>query len=233
MVVNIRGIILLEVKFYDWKKSRPKKHYLLVHEIRIFELIFAKKVSEFEMGLKEIEKVTVYCLAKESTDVSYKVNRTSGEISVLVPYDFMNFLTLELVEEKCKEFCKLVRQYVIPGLEENSTLSSSIVKGYIEESLEEIVKQNYEGIFLVGKTPKKSPSRKKVAILKGIHRVKGFQLRCEVYDEKGLRVLDKLLVEEVGNERVYARFLGTLKWESENLIVVQSKSSSWKEEIYL
>ena len=129
---------------------------MLVHEIRIFELIFAKKVSEFEMGLKEIEKVTVYCLAKEHTDVSYKVNRASGEISILVPYDFMNFLTLESVEEKYKEFCKLVRQYVVPGLEENSTLSSSIVKGYIEETLEEIVKQNYEGIFLVGKTPKKS-----------------------------------------------------------------------------
>ncbi|MDZ4482851.1 hypothetical protein ORM86_06415 [Bacillus cereus] len=224
---------MLEVKFYDWKKKRPKKHYLLVHEIRIFELIFAKKVSEFEMGLKEIEKVTVYCLAKEHTDVSYKVNRASGEISILVPYDFMNFLTLESVEEKYKEFCKLVRQYVVPGLEENSTLSSSIVKGYIEETLEEIVKQNYEGIFLVGKTPKKSPSRKKIAILKGIHCVKGFQLRCEVYDEKGLKIRDQLLVEEVGNEMVYARFLGTLKWESENLIVVQSKSSSWKEEIYL
>ncbi|HDR3328190.1 MULTISPECIES: hypothetical protein [Bacillus] len=224
---------MLEVKFYDWKKKRPKKHYLLVHEIRIFELIFSKKVSKFEMGLREIEKVTVFCLANENTDISYEVNRALGEIRIYVPYDFMDFLALNSVEEKYKEFCKLVRQYVIPELEENSILSPSIVKGYTEESLEEIVKQNYEGIFLVGKTPKKSPSRKKVAILKGIHRVKGFQLRCEVYDEKGLKIRDQLLVEEVGNEMVYARFLGTLKWESENLIVVQSKSSSWKEEIYL
>lgn len=54
-----------------------------------------------------------------------------------------------------------------------------------------------------------------------------------MYDEKGLKIRDQLLVEEVGNEIVYSRFLGTLKWESENLIVVQSKSSSWKEEIYL
>ncbi|MCQ6357634.1 MULTISPECIES: hypothetical protein [Bacillus] len=224
---------MLKVKFYDWKKQRPKKHYLRVHEIRIFELIFSKAISDFEMGLGEIEQVTVYCLANENTDISYNVNRSLGEIRVDVPYDFMGFLTLDSVEEKYNEFCKLVRQYVIPGLEVNSTLSPSIVREYVEKSLGEIVKQNYEGIFLVGKTPKKSPSRKKIAILKGIHRVKGFQLRCEVYDEKGLKIRDQLLVEEVGNEMVYSRFLGTLKWENENLIVVKSKSSSWKEEIYI
>ncbi|HHX7182495.1 hypothetical protein [Bacillus cereus group sp. BY128LC] len=222
---------MLEVNFYDWKKKRPKKHYLNVHEIRIFELIFSRKISEFEVGLRKIEKISIYCLANENTDVSYKVNRESGEVTVLVPYDFMDFLTLESVEDKYKEFCELVVKYVIPGIEEDSTLSPSVIKDYVEEALDEIAKQNYEGIFLVGKTPKKSPSRKKMAILKGIHRVKGFQLRCEVYDEKGLKILDKLLVEEVGNEVVYSRFLGTLKWESENLILVKSKSSNWEEEI--
>ncbi|MBM7361387.1 hypothetical protein JOC93_000011 [Priestia taiwanensis] len=35
-----------------------------------------------------------------------------------------------------------------------------------------------------------------------------------------------MLVEDVGNEIVYARFLGTLKWENENHIVVASKTSS-------
>ena len=99
------------------------------------------------MGLREIEKVTVFCLANENTDISYEVNRALGEIRIYVPYDFMDFLALNSVEEKYKEFCKLVRQYVVLGLEENSTLSSSVVKGYIEESLDEIVKQNYEGIF--------------------------------------------------------------------------------------
>ena len=63
---------------------------MLVHEIRIFELIFSKKVSKFEMGL-EIEKVTVFCLANENTDISYEVNRALGEIRIYVPYDFMDF----------------------------------------------------------------------------------------------------------------------------------------------
>ena len=56
------------------------------------------------MGLKEIEKVTVYCLANKNTDISYKVNRALGEICIDIPYDFMNFLTLNSVEEKCQEF---------------------------------------------------------------------------------------------------------------------------------
>ena len=64
---------------------------MLVHEIRIFELIFSKKVSKFEMGLREIEKVTVFCLANENTDISYEVNRALGEIRIYVPYDFMDF----------------------------------------------------------------------------------------------------------------------------------------------
>ncbi|NWK72279.1 hypothetical protein HWX41_25315 [Bacillus paramycoides] len=222
---------MLEVMFYDWCRNRSKKHKLQVHEIRIFELIFSRKLREFDLGLNDIEIVEVFCLAKVNKGDFCEVTVDMNQIDISISYDFMDFLTLHSVEEKYEEFCKLVRQYVIPVLEENSSLLSNSIRGYIEKALDEIVKQNYEGIFLVGKTPKKSPSRKKIAILKGIHRVKGFQLRCEVYDEKGLKIRDQLLVEEVGNEMVYARFLGTLKWESENLIVVQSKTSSWKEEI--
>ncbi len=70
-------------------------------------------------------------------------------------------------------------------------------------------------------------------MLKGIHRCSGFQLWCEVYDEKGLRIINQLLVEEVGNEVVYARFLGSLKWESNQLITIKSKTSSWTKEIHI
>lgn len=83
-------------------------------------------------------------------------------------------------------------------------------------------------MFLAGKTPKKSPSRKKVALLKGVHRVEGFQLYCEVYDARGMQIVNKLLAEEVGVEQVYSRFLGELKWQSESLIVVKSPYSSWQ-----
>lgn len=221
------------MKFYDWGKSRTKKHHNRVHEIRIFELIFSKKLREFELELDGIENVEIYCLANPNKPTSYEVNRVLGEISILIPYDFMNFLNLESTEDKYSEFCELVHQYVIPAIEKTSTLPSSVILKYIEEALKEIEKQNYEGVFLVDKTPKKSPNRKQLAILKGIHRVEGFQLRCEVYNDKGLRIVNQLLVEEVGNEVVYSRFLGTLKWESDDLIVVKSKTSGWIAKVYV
>ncbi|WP_232790036.1 hypothetical protein [Bacillus sp. SN10] len=32
---------------------------------------------------------------------------------------------------------------------------------------------------------------------------------------------------------VYSRFLGKLKWENEHLIIVESKTSSWMEEVHV
>ncbi len=152
---------------------------------------------------------------------------------IFVPYDYMQFLNLESVEEKYKHFCELVYLYVVLAIEKYSNLTLEMIKEYVNEALQEIEKENYEIVFLVDKTPKKSPSRKKTAILKGIHRSEGFQLMCEVYNDKGLRVVNKLLVEEVGNEVVYSRFLGKLKWENEHLIIVKSKTSSWMEEVHV
>ncbi|MED4205773.1 hypothetical protein [Neobacillus mesonae] len=177
--------------------------------------------------------ISVYCLANSNKSVSFEEDNATEEIQIFVPYDYMSFLELESTQAKFQEFSELVRCYIVPAIKTYSKLSSSIIESYVEEALSEIAKQNFEAVFIIDKTLRKSPSRKKKAILKGIHRSEGFQLRCEVYNEKGLRMIDELLVEQVGNEVVYARFLGTLKWENENLIVVKSKSSSWNAEIYL
>ncbi|CAM4206452.1 hypothetical protein BACERE00185_01109 [Bacillus mobilis] len=224
---------MMDVYFYDWAKKRPKKHYNRLHEMRIFELIFSKELSRVNLGLGTVEHIDIYCLANPNKDISYELHETLGEICIFVPYDYMQFLNVESVEEKYKHFCELVYLYVVPAIEKYSNLSLETIKEYVNEALQEIEKENYEIVFLVDKTPKKSPSRKKTAILKGIHRSEGFQLMCEVYNDKGLRVVNKLLVEEVGNEVVYSRFLGKLKWENEHLIVVKSKTSSWMEEVHV
>lgn len=224
---------MMDVHFYDWAKKRPKKHYNRLHEMRIFELLFSKKLSSFNLGLGTVENIDIYCLANPNKDTSYELCEDLWEICIYVPYDYMQFLNMKSVEEKYKHFCDLVHLYVVPAIEKYSKLSIEMIKAHVNEALQEIEKENYEIVFLVDKTPKKSPSRKKTAILKGIHRSEGFQLMCEVYNDKGLRVVNKLLVEEVGNEVVYSRFLGKLKWENEHLIVVKSKTSSWMEEVHV
>ncbi|GHI01381.1 hypothetical protein [Neobacillus kokaensis] len=224
---------MLNIHFMDWGKNRPKKHYKRLHEMRIFELIFSSKITELGVGLSDFKSISVFCLANSIKTVSFDEDIAIGDIKILVPYDYMSFLKLGSTEDKFQEFSELVRRYIVPAIKKYSKLPTSIIESYVEEALNQIVKQNFEAVFIVDKTPRKSPSRKKMAILKGIHRSEGFHLRCEVYNEKGLRIIDELLVEEVGNEIVYARFLGTLKWEKENLILVKSKSSSWKAELCL
>ena len=224
---------MLNIHFRDWGKKRPQKHSNRLHGMRIFELIFSSKITDLGIELIEYKNINVFCLANPNKTVSFEENKPIEEIQILVPYDYMSFLELDSTQAKFQEFSRLVSCYIVPAINKYSNLPSSIIEFYVEEALKEIVKQNFEAVFIVDKTPRKSPSRKKMAILKGIHRSEGFQLRCEVYNERGLRIIDELLIEEVGNETVYARFLGTLKWENENLIIVKSKSSSWKAEVHL
>ncbi|RFB20682.1 hypothetical protein DZB87_26345 [Bacillus sp. ALD] len=222
---------MLDIHIYDWAKKRPKKHNNNIHELRIFELIFCNRLKDLEFKLEEVKSIAVYCLANPNKEVSYSEEKAIQEVEIFLPDDYMFFIELETVEKKYQAFCNIVRNYIVTALEKYSVLPSTTIKKYVEEALDEIVKQNYEAIFLVAKTPKKSPNRKLLAMLKVVHRYSGFQLWCEVYNEKGLRIINQLLVEEVGNEVVYARFLGELKWESNQLITVRSKTSSWMKEV--
>ncbi|OCA92583.1 hypothetical protein [Pseudobacillus wudalianchiensis] len=224
---------MLDIHIKDWGKNRPKKHYNNLHQLRIFELIFSNKLAKLGVEINNISIISIYLLADPKKNVSHKEDLSLGEISIFLPDDYMDFLKLSSNEDKFQAFSKVIINCVVPCLEKHCAQPFDILIGYVQEALNEIIHQNYEGIFLVGKTPKKSPSRKQIAILKGIHRSEGFQLRCEVYDAKGLKIIDQLLVKEVGHEVVYSRFLGTLKWENEYLITVKSKTSSWMKEIHI
>lgn len=224
---------MLNIHIMDWAKKRPKKHYNNIHGLRVFELIFCRKLKDLGFELDELNSITLYCLANPNKNVSYSEMKAFQEVEILLPDDYMLFIELESVEEKYQAFCNIVRSYVVPVLEKYSSFSLVTIQKYVEGALEEIVNQNYEAIFLAAKTPKKSPNRKILAMLKGVHRYSGFQLWCEVYNERGLRITNELLVEEVGNEVVYARFLGELKWESNQLITIESKTSSWMKEVHI
>ncbi|KWU57846.1 hypothetical protein [Priestia megaterium] len=224
---------MFDIHIMDWAKKRPKNHYNNIHGLRVFELIFCRKLEDLGLQLDELNSITLYCLADPNKDISYSEMKAFKEVEILLPDDYMLFIELESVEEKYQAFCNIVKSYVVPVLEKYSSFSLVTTQNYVEEALEEIVSQGYEASFLVAKTPKKSPNRKLLAMLRGVHRYSGFQLWCEVYNERGLRIINELLVEEVGNEVVYARFLGQLKWESNQLITIKSKTSSWMKEVHI
>ena len=222
---------MVTVHFNDWRKNLTKKDKQRIHEMRIFELIFSRKATELGMNIEGIEMINIYCLGNERSNLSVEKHLSIHEIQVKAPYNYQEFMSLASTEEKFEEFKRLIHFYVVPVLIEFSTSPKDTIMEIVNSSIEQISAQNYEAVFLVGKTPKKSPSRKKIAILKGIHRVEGFQLYCEVYDAKGMRIANELLVEEIGEEGVYSRFLGDLIWQNESLIVVKSPYSSWQASI--
>lgn len=219
---------MLDVHFNDWRKNRTQEDKKRKHEMNIFELIFSRKATELGLTIEEHELINIFCLGNERRPYSLSKRPEIMEIEVKVPYNFLEFLCLESTEAKFKEFKRLIHLYVVPVLLEYSPLSKDVILQLVDRSLDQIPNQNYEAVFLAGKTPKKSPSRKRVALLKGVHRVEGFQLYCEVYDARGMRIVNKLLVEEIGEPNAYSRFLGELKWQSDSLIVVKSPYSSWQ-----
>ena len=220
---------MLSIDFQDFRKNKTKEEKIKFHEMRVFELVFSEKIVEYGLSIDNIQMIRILCLANEKKNFTYQKAEEIGEVTVEVPYDFREFTALKSTEEKFYEFKRLIYEYVLPIFIEFSNFPEEVVEETITESLNQIVLQNYEIVFLVGKTPKKSPDRKKIAILRGVHQVSGFRLYCEVYNSKGIRILNKLLIKEVGNEGVYARFLGDMKWENESLITVKSRSSSWQE----
>lgn len=216
------------IVFLDWRKGKTKEETRQFHGVRVFELIFGEKMTELGLNIDSFQLISIYCLADERKKYSYKKEESIGNVSIMTPYDCRNFMALESNEEKYEEFERLIYLYAVPVLKDLSPLPEEKILEIVQDSLEEIVRQNYEIVFLVGKTPKKSPSRKKIAILRGIHRAEGFQLYCEVFNTRGYRLANQLLVEEVGNEFAYARFLGELKWEDDSTIIVKSRTSSWQ-----
>lgn len=219
---------MTNLAFLNWKKRLPKEEKYTIHQIRIFEDIFMRELMQQAIPLKQLELISIYCLADERKPYSLSINKSRDEAEVMAPYDFGTFAALPTAEEKYREFRELVFLYVVPVLEAYTDISSELLMEKVENALKQIEKQEYQDVFLAGKTPKKSPSRKQTALLKGIHRPEGFQLYCEVYNAEGLRIVNQLLVEEVGNSTVYARFLGDLKWESESRITVKFRASSWQ-----
>jgi hypothetical protein len=219
---------MLYISVQDFRNGKTREEKRKYHEIKIFQRIFSEELEKLDLGLRDVHFVKTFCLAEEKHRFSYQKFEAIGHIDIETSYDFRNFLALQTNEERFSEFKKIIFQYVVPALNEFSDLSKEEIHEMINLSLEKIALRNYEVVFLAGKTPKKSPNRKQVALLRGIHQSEGFQLYCEVFDSKGFRIANKLLVEEVGDEDVYARFLGELKWENDSFIRVKSRTSSWE-----
>jgi hypothetical protein len=200
--------------------NRPKKNEIgFNHQTRIFQLLLNRYLNGIET--KEDRYLSIYCVDKvkdiEIDDYTIENGRT-----VKIPYNPIEFLKLDSVEEKYEEYVRIFNNFIAPVFRELNWDYSPVI-----QALEKVKLHNYQAEFLLKNTPKKSPDKRHTALVLGIHSVHFFQLIARIYDKDGLMIKEKVLVEEVPNEMVYARFLGKAAWEDNQTFEVKSKSSQW------
>ncbi|WP_226678565.1 hypothetical protein [Mesobacillus jeotgali] len=200
--------------------NRPNKGEIgFNHQTRIFQLLMSRYLKGIET--KEDRYLSIYCVDKvkeiEIDDYTIENGRT-----VKIPYNPIEFLKLDTVEEKYEEYVRIFNDYIDPVFREMDWDYSPVI-----HALEKVKEHNYQAQFILKNTPKKSPDKRHIALVLGIHSVNSFQLIARIYDKDGLMIKEKVLAEEVPNEMVYARFLGKAAWKDHQTFEVRSISSQW------
>ncbi|RSD29593.1 hypothetical protein [Mesobacillus subterraneus] len=210
---------LNEILFSDMT-NRPKKNEVgFNHQTRIFQLLLRKYLKGIQT--EDVRSLSVYCLDKVK-EIEIDPYTIENGLTVKVPYNPTEFLKLESVEEKYAEYVRIFEEFIVPVFRERNWDYAPVVK-----ALEKIKEHNYQAEFLLKGTPKKSPDKNHTAIVYGLHTVSLFQLKAKIYDKDGMLIKEGILVEEVPNEIVYARFLGKPAWKDDRTFEVSSKSSQW------
>jgi hypothetical protein len=200
--------------------NRPKKGETgFNHQTRIFQLLMSRYLKGIETN--EDRCLHIYCIDKvkeiEIDDYTIENGRT-----VKIPYNPIEFLKLNTVEDKYEEYVRIFDNYIAPVFRELDWSYSPVI-----QALEKIKDHHYQAEFLLKNTPKKSPDKRYTAIVLGIHSVSSFQLIARIFDKDGLMIKEKVLAKEVPNEIVYGRFLGVAAWKDHQTFEVRSKSSQW------
>jgi hypothetical protein len=200
--------------------NRPKKGEIgFNHQTRIFHLLMSRYLKGIETN--EDRYLSIYCVDQvkeiEIDDYTIENGRT-----VKIPYNPIEFLKLDRVEEKYEEYVRIFNDYIAPVFRELNWDYSPVIA-----ALEKIKDHHYQAEFLLKNTPKKSPDKRHTAIVLGVHSVSSFQLIARIFDKDGLMIKEKVLAEEIPNEMVYGRFLGKAAWKDYQTFEVRSESSQW------
>jgi hypothetical protein len=200
--------------------NRPKKGEIgFNHQTRIFQLLMSRYLKGIETN--EDSYLSIYCV-DQVTEIEIDDYTIENGRTVKIPYNPMEFLKLDRVEEKYEEYVRIFNHYIAPVFRELNWDYSPVI-----DALEKIKDHHYQAEFLLKNTPKKSPDKRHTAIVLGVHSVSSFQLIARIFDKDGLMVKEKVLAEEVPNEMVYGRFLGKAAWKDYQTFEVRSKSSQW------
>lgn len=210
---------LKEIVFSDMTNKPNKNEVGFNHQTRVFQLLLSRYLKGIKT--KDVQYLSVYCLEKVK-EIDIDAYTIENGLTVKIPYNPIKFINLTTVEEKYNEYVRIINEYIRPVFNKFGWDFTPVIC-----ALEKIKEHNYHAEFVLAGTPKKSPDKNYSALVFGLHTVHDFKLIGKIYDKKGFLVKKEVLIEEVPNEFVYARFLGKPEWKDKHTFQVISKSSKW------
>jgi len=207
---------LKEIAFSDMTNRMNKNEIGFNHQTRIFQLLLGRYLSGIRT--KDVKYLNVYCIDKVK-EILIDPFVIEGGLTVKIPYNPIRFLACKTDEEKFNEYTRIINEYIAPVFKEKEWDFSPVY-----HALNKIEEHKYQAEFILKGTPKKSPDRRHIAHVIGIHMTTTFKLIAKIYDKDGLLIKEKILVEDIPNEIVYRRYLGMSEWIDNKTFQVISKT---------
>lgn len=217
----------MDIRFYDVTNPRKKRDNVeedFELQMSAPSAVFAYYLSSLRVK-DEIRQINIFC-DKNTTDIDLNQNIIDGFWDITVPYDPNILLSIKQEKVKKEEIKLLItdvftRIYTFKGWEVSDFKRAIFHAEQMGFTLE----------FLLKGTPKKSPNRKHIAIVKCTEDIKSFKMVCSIYDRYGVLISEKLIVETMPSSFTYQQFIGKPIWESNEIFSIEAKHGKWKESV--
>lgn len=161
---------------------------------------------------KDCWKVIIECNCSEEENPPDIL--IGGVLSKHVNFDIASFDNLSDYEKK-KKTIMLIEEHLIRVFEEQHWDKTSL-----EETLEKIRNLDYRNEW---KWKQKKNKKRMTAEVWIYHDVQSVKIVMYIKDKEMNVLCEKVVVEELPHEFSYVKYLGNLKWETDNRVVLEGK----------
>ncbi|MCC5892053.1 hypothetical protein [Exiguobacterium sp.] len=221
-------------------RNWAKKHITAVHSSYVFEELLSRALSRFmesgDIRFRDLDVIGINLIYAE-THHTYNIHtfddthhqRVTHEFTHET-FDYETYVMMLEEKEKFHQFAMVIRDVLVPLLDEQMISTERPISDIIEHCLKQIEMNDYKLVVLLNKTPKANKKRNQIVLFKLIVSVTGATFWIEGY-EKGIRLFHTKVIEEIASFNAFSLYFGTSRWESDDVFVIQSDVRNWNARI--
>lgn len=213
-----------------------KQHITAIHSSYVFEELLSRALSRFvesgDIRFKDPNFVGINLIYAE-TNHTYNTHTYDDTHHQCVTHEFthetFDYETYEMMldeKEKFHQFAMVIRDVLVPLLDGQMISTVRPISDMIEHCLKQIEMNDYKLVVLLNKTPKSNKKRNRIVLFKLIVSVTGASFWIEGY-ERGVRLFQKKVLEEIASPYAFSLYFGTSRWESDDVFIIQSDVRNW------